>query len=76
MSGQGQQPRSSFAHNGTERLTPREPFAVRHFHHARYSLLGGIDQQNVGLAAARDKLVFGMFETTGNIWSLPSLPRP
>jgi hypothetical protein len=58
------------------RKTPLgEPFAVRHFHHARYSLLGGIDPQNVGLVAARDKLVFGMFETMGNIWSLPSLPR-
>jgi Tol biopolymer transport system component len=53
-----------------------EPFAIRHFHHARYSLLGGIDPQSVGLTAAGDRLVFGMFETTGNIWSLPSLPRP
>lgn len=53
-----------------------EPFAVRHFHHARYSLLGGIDPQNAGLVSARDKLAFGMFETTGNIWTLPSLPRP
>jgi eukaryotic-like serine/threonine-protein kinase len=65
-----------------QRLDPRqkrpqgEPFAVRHFHHARYSLLDGIDPQNIGVVAARDKLVFGMFETTGNIWSLPSLPRP
>jgi Tol biopolymer transport system component len=64
------------------RLDPRnkkplgEPFAVRHFHGARYSLLGGIEPQNVGLVAAGDKLVFGMYETTGNIWSLPSLPRP
>ena len=53
-----------------------EPFPVRHFQNARYSLLGGIDPQNVGLVSARDKLVFGMFETTGNIWSLPALPRP
>jgi hypothetical protein len=53
-----------------------EPVAVRHFHGARYSLLGGIEPQNVGLVAAGDKLVFGMYETTGNIWSLPSLPRP
>ena len=53
-----------------------DPFAIRHFHHARYSLLSGIDPQNVGLAVAGDKLVFGMFETTGNIWSLPALPRP
>jgi dipeptidyl aminopeptidase/acylaminoacyl peptidase len=65
----------------TRRLDPRsrkpagEPFALRHFHHARYSLIGGVDAQNVGLAAARDKLVFGLFETTGNIWSLPSVPR-
>jgi Tol biopolymer transport system component len=53
-----------------------EPFPVRHFHHARYGLTSGIDPQNVGLVAARDKLVFGMFETVGNVWSLPSLPRP
>jgi dipeptidyl aminopeptidase/acylaminoacyl peptidase len=52
-----------------------EPFPIRHFHHARH-LLSGIDPQNVGLVAARDKLVFGMFETVGNVWSLPSLPRP
>ena len=38
--------------------------------------VGGIDPQNVGLAVARDKLVFGVFETTGNIWSLPSFARP
>jgi hypothetical protein len=52
------------------------PFAVRHFHHARYSLLGGIDPQNVGLSASADKLVFGMYQTTGNVWSLASLPHP
>src|SRR5260370_21749752 len=33
-----------------------EPFPVRHFHHARWSLLPGADPQNVGLVAARDKL--------------------
>jgi Tol biopolymer transport system component len=49
---------------------------VRHFHHARYSLLNSVDPQNGGLAVARDKLVFGVFETTGNIWSLASLPKP
>jgi len=32
--------------------------------------------ENVGLAAARDKLVFGVYEATGNIWRLPDLPRP
>jgi dipeptidyl aminopeptidase/acylaminoacyl peptidase len=64
------------------RLDPRthkpqgDAFAVRHFHQARYSLMNGIDPQNVGLAAAGGRLIFGMFETTGNIWSLPSLPRP
>jgi Tol biopolymer transport system component len=52
-----------------------EAFAIRHFHGARYSLLGGIDPQNVGLAAAGGRLVFGMFDTTGNIWSLSALPR-
>jgi Tol biopolymer transport system component len=51
-------------------------FPVRHFHHVRYQLLGAIDPQNVGLAVTRGQLVFGMFETTGNIWSLPALPRP
>ena len=52
-----------------------EATAFRHLHHARYSLLGGIDPQNVSLAIARDRLIFGMFETTGNIWTLPPLPR-
>jgi len=53
-----------------------EAFAVRHFHGARFSLVSGIEGQNVGLVAAGDRLAFGMFETTGNIWTLPSLPRP
>ncbi len=43
------------------------PFAVQHFHRARFSIRypnTGI----VGLGVARDKIVFAMRETTGNIW--------
>jgi hypothetical protein len=43
------------------------PFTVQHFHRTRFS----IRYQNtgtVGLGVARDKIVFAMGETTGNIW--------
>jgi Tol biopolymer transport system component len=53
-----------------------EAFPVRHFHHLRYALAAGNDPQGARLAVARDKLVFGISETTGNVWTLPSLPRP
>jgi Tol biopolymer transport system component len=47
-----------------------EPFAVRHFHHARHSLMHGANPGDIGLSIAKDRLVFSMFEITGNIWML------
>ena len=43
------------------------PFAVQHFHRARFSIRYP-DTGTVGLGIARDKIVFAMGETTGNIW--------
>ena len=45
-----------------------EPFAVRHFHSARYSLTDPRNPGDASLAAARGRLVFTMHETTGNVW--------
>lgn len=41
---------------------------VSHFHQARRSLLAAGDPINVNPSIAVDKVVFGMVETTGNIW--------
>jgi Tol biopolymer transport system component len=43
------------------------PFDVSHFHHARQSLGNG-DPITTSPTVARDKMVFSMIETTGNIW--------
>jgi Tol biopolymer transport system component len=43
------------------------PFDVYHFHHARQSLGTG-DPTLISPTVARDKMVFSMIETTGNIW--------
>jgi len=42
-------------------------FAVHHFHSARFSIRME-DTSAVGFAVARDRIVFSMGETTGNIW--------
>jgi Tol biopolymer transport system component len=47
-------------------------FPVYHFHHARRSLMAMGDPVNGQPTVARDKIVFAMAETTGNIW----LARP
>jgi Tol biopolymer transport system component len=45
------------------------PFAVRHFHETRRSLLAvGDNVGAIGLVATRDKLFFALGEVTGNIW--------
>ncbi len=49
------------------------PIEVYHFHNARRSLLGAGDPVAVSPAIAVDKVVFGMLETTGNIW-MTTLP--
>jgi serine/threonine protein kinase/Tol biopolymer transport system component len=41
---------------------------VSHFHEARRSLLAAGDPINVNPCVAVDKVVFGLLETTGNIW--------
>lgn len=50
------------------------PVDVYHFHSARQSLLAAGDPVNVNPAVAVDKIVFGMVETTGNIW-MTELPK-
>jgi Tol biopolymer transport system component len=47
-----------------------QPFAVQHFHQARYSLTNPRNPLDTGLAASRDKLVFPVFETIGDVWML------
>lgn len=54
---------------GTRRLQG-EPFAVRHFHQSRYALTDPRNPGESSMAAARDRLVFTMFETTGNVWHM------
>jgi serine/threonine protein kinase/dipeptidyl aminopeptidase/acylaminoacyl peptidase len=44
-----------------------EPFAVQHFHAARWSL-GEVRGHQIGLWAAPGRLVFALREETGNIW--------
>jgi serine/threonine protein kinase len=44
------------------------PFAVYHFHQARYSLMPAQEIARIGLSVTRDKLIFSMAETKGNIW--------
>jgi hypothetical protein len=63
------------------RLNPamKEPvggaFPVFHSHTARVSMTGLQDTGAIGLALARDKIVFAQAEATGNIWmgKLPPL---
>jgi hypothetical protein len=43
------------------------PFAVQHFHRTRFSIRYP-NTGTVGLGVARDKIVFAMRETTGNVW--------
>lgn len=43
------------------------PFPVQHFHRSRFSIRYQ-DTGTVGLGVARNKIVFAMGETTGNIW--------
>ncbi len=45
-----------------------EPFPVRHFHQARYSLTSPRSPDDMALASARGRLVFTLHETTGDIW--------
>ena len=46
------------------------PFAVRHFHQIRHSLLQTISSppEAVGLSVTRDRLFFSRDDMTGNIW--------
>ncbi len=51
-----------------------EPFAVQHFHAARWSM-GDIRGHQVGLWAAPGRLVFALREQTGNIWLQETAPQ-
>lgn len=44
------------------------PFPVYHFHQARRSLMQYQEVAGIGLSVTRDKIVFSMAETNGNIW--------
>lgn len=44
------------------------PFAVYHFHQARRSLMPAQELARIGLSVTRDKIIFSMAETSGNIW--------
>jgi len=46
------------------------PFAVRHFHQLRHSLLSTISSppEAVGLAVARDRMFFTLDDQIGNVW--------
>ena len=44
------------------------PFTVYHFHQARRSLMPAQEIARIGLTVPRDKIVFSMAETNGNIW--------
>ncbi len=45
------------------------PFPVYHFHHARRSM-ANLDTGILEIGVAKDKIIFGVGELTGNIWSL------
>jgi hypothetical protein len=45
------------------------PFPVYHFHHARLSMTN-VGAPAVEIGVAKDKIVMGLGELTGNIWSL------
>jgi eukaryotic-like serine/threonine-protein kinase len=45
-----------------------KPFAVRHFHGTRYGLTDPANPGGMSLAAARNRLVFTMYETRGEVW--------
>jgi hypothetical protein len=45
-----------------------EPFAIRHFHEARWSLSSIQSGFQIGLSADRSRILFALDELTGNIW--------
>ena len=47
-----------------------EPMSIAHFHRSRLSM-GNIGFSVLGIAVARDKIVFNLGEITGNIWVTP-----
>jgi Tol biopolymer transport system component len=49
-------------------------FGVQHFHHARLSLMGVADPEEIGLSIANNRLVLAIPERTGNIWMLRAEP--
>lgn len=55
----------------TTRRPKGKPFAFRHFHRARYTLANPRNPLESTLAAAGDGLVLSVFETTGNLFTLP-----
>jgi Tol biopolymer transport system component len=44
------------------------PIAVYHFHQARRSLMPAQEVARIGLSVTRNKIIFSMAETNGNIW--------
>ena len=54
--------------NAITRHPSGAPFAVYHFHQARRSLMPAQEIARIGLSVTRDKIVFSMAETSGNLW--------
>jgi Tol biopolymer transport system component len=54
--------------NAVTRHPAGAPVAVYHFHQARRSLMPAQEIARIGLSVTRDKIVFSMAETSGNIW--------
>jgi hypothetical protein len=50
------------------------PFGVQHLHHARLSLMGLPDTEEIGLSIAKSRLALAIPERTGNIWMLRGEP--
>jgi Tol biopolymer transport system component len=43
-------------------------FPVQHFHQARLSIMPAQEVARIGMSVTRDKIIFSMTETRGNIW--------
>jgi Tol biopolymer transport system component len=52
-----------------------QAFAVRHFHHARHLLDSDSSPGEAGLSVARNRVVFGLWESAGNVWMLEPTGR-
>ena len=54
--------------DGVRKRPAGEPIAIYHFHQTRRSLMPFQEMVAIGLSATRDRLIFSVTETNGNIW--------